>query len=151
MEKGWFEVHSVDRKGNDIMIKCEGVDDQELAHFGGLDLHVKATKTLISDSQNGMSFPEKEGDYNIGNKVVALYLNEVGELLRNLSIDSDYLTEYSNIDLVKMYLENELKNPEIVRVIEKDNAEIQQEREEIEQEEKEMWNGFVEGLKNRDM
>jgi len=36
-------------------------------------------------------------------------------------------------------------------VIEKDNAEIHQEREEIEKEEKEMWNGFVEGLKNRDM
>ncbi|NRD76600.1 hypothetical protein HPT25_03730 [Bacillus sp. BRMEA1] len=151
MEKGWFEVHSVDRKGNDIMIKCEGVDDRELSPFGGLDLHVKATKTLISDSQYGMSFPEKEGDYNIVNKVVALYLNEVGELLRNLSIDSDYLTGYSNIDLVKMYLENELKNPEIVRVIEKDIAEIEQEREEIEKEEKEMWDSFVEGLKNRDM
>lgn len=82
---------------------------------------------------------------------MALYLNEVGELLRNLSIDSDYLTEYSNMDLVKMFLENELKNPEIAKVIEKDNAEIQQEREEIEKEEKEMWNGFVEGLKNRDM
>lgn len=63
MEKSGFEVHGVDRKGNDIMIKCEGVDDQELAHFGGLDLHVKATKMLIGDSQNGMSFSEKEGGY----------------------------------------------------------------------------------------
>lgn len=146
MEKSGFEVHIVDRKGNDIMIKCEGIDDKELAHFGGLDLHVKAIKTLIGGSQNGMSFPEKEGDYNIGSKVVALYLNEVGELLRNLSIDSDFLTDYSNMDLVRMFLENELKNPEIVKVIEKDNAEILQEREEIEKEEKEMWNDFTKGL-----
>lgn len=151
MVKSGFEVHGVDRMGNDITIRCEGVDDKELAHFGGLDLHVKATKMLIGDSQNGMSFPEKEGDYEIGSKVVALYLNEVGELLRNLSFDPEYLDEYSNIDLVKMFLENELKNPAIAKVIEKDNAEIQQEREEIEKEEKEMWNGFVEGLKNRDM
>lgn len=151
MEQRGFEVHSVDRKGNDIMIRCEGVDDQELAHFGGLDLHVKATKALISDSQNRMSFPEKEGDYVIGSKVVALYLNEIGELLRNLSFDPEYLSEYSNIDLVKIFLENELKNPAIANVIEKDNVEIQQEREEIEREEKEMWAGFVEGLKNRDM
>ncbi|MCS1391196.1 hypothetical protein NXZ77_06410 [Lysinibacillus boronitolerans] len=150
MEQRGFEVHSVDRKGNDIMIRCEGVDDQELAHFGGLDLHVKATKALIGDSQNGMSFPEKEGDYEIGSKVVALYLNEIGELLRNLSFDPEYLSEYSNIDLVKIFLENELKNPAIANVIEKDNVEIQQEREEIEREEKEMWAGFVEGL-NGDM
>jgi len=151
VEKSGFEVHSVDRKGNDIMIRCEGVDDQELAHFGGLDLHVKVTKMLIGDSQNGMSFPEKEGDYNIGSKVVALFLNEIGELIRNLSIEPEYLSDYSNMDLVKDFLENELKNPEIAKIIEKDNAEIQQEREEIEKEEKEMWNGFVEGLKNRDM
>jgi len=150
VEQRGFEVHSVDRKGNDIMIRCEGVDDQELAHFGGLDLHVKATKALIGDSQNGMSFPEKEGDYEIGSKVVALYLNEIGELLRNLSFDPEYLSEYSNIDLVKIFLENELKNPAIANVIEKDNVEIQQEREEIEREEKEMWAGFVEGL-NGDM
>ena len=87
----------------------------------------------------------------IGSKIVALYLNEIGELLRNLSLDPEYLDEYSNIDLDKMFLENELGNPVIVRVVEKDNAEIQQEREEIEKEEKEMWNGFVEELKNRDM
>ncbi|WP_288586014.1 MULTISPECIES: hypothetical protein [Lysinibacillus] len=150
MEQRGFEVHSVDRKGNDIMIRCEGVDDQELAHFGGLDLHVKATKVLISDSQNRMSFPEKEGDYEIGSKVVALYLNEIGELLRNISFDPEYLSKYSNVDLVKTFLENELKNPAIANVIEKDNVEIQQEREEIEREEKEMWAGFVEGL-NGDM
>ncbi|MEC1722836.1 hypothetical protein [Schinkia azotoformans] len=151
MEKSGFQVNGVDRRGNDITIRCEGVDDKELAHFGGLDIHVKATKMLIGDSQNGMSFPEKEGDYDIGSKVVALYLNEVGELLRNLSFDPEYLDEYSNIDLVKMFLENELKNPAIAKVIEKDNAEILQERKEIEREEKEMWTGFVEGLKNRDM
>lgn len=136
MEKSRFELHSVDRKGNDIMIKCEGIDEHELAHFGGLDLHVKATKTLISDSQNGMSFPEKEGDYGIGSKVVALYLNEIGELIRNLSVEPEYLSDYSNTDLVKDFLENELKNPAIAKVIEKDNAEIQQEREEIEKKRK---------------
>lgn len=78
-------------------------------------------------------------------------MNEVGELLRNLSFDPEYLDEYSNIDLVKMFLEKELKNPAIAKVIEKDNAEVLQERKEIEREEKEMWTGFVEGLKNRDM
>ena len=53
--------------------------------------------------------------------------------------------------IISTSFENELKNPAIVKVIEKDNAEILQERKEIEREEKEMWTGFVEGLENRDM
>lgn len=48
MEKSGFQVNGVDRKGNDITIRCEGVDDKELAHFGGLDLHVKAKKCLLA-------------------------------------------------------------------------------------------------------
>lgn len=55
-------ITTVDRFGHDLTIKYAGVDQQELAHFGGLDLHVTATKVMISDI-NGWSFPEKEGDY----------------------------------------------------------------------------------------
>ncbi|SFA42878.1 hypothetical protein SAMN05192569_10056 [Parageobacillus thermantarcticus] len=42
MEKIYFEVHDVDDKGNKITITCEGVDDQQVSTFGGLDLHVKS-------------------------------------------------------------------------------------------------------------
>ncbi len=54
-----------------------------LVHFGELDLHVKAVKTLISNT-NGMDFSQDSGDYLIEQKVIALYLNEIGELIRNL-------------------------------------------------------------------
>ncbi|MCM2534241.1 hypothetical protein NDK43_20160 [Neobacillus pocheonensis] len=43
---------------NNLKITGEGVDDQELAHFGGLDLHVKVTKMMISNT-NGLDFAKK--------------------------------------------------------------------------------------------
>lgn len=125
MEKSWFELNDVDRRGNDIQIKCEGVDDKDLAHFGGLDLHVKAVKTLIANA-NGLSFPEKEGDFNIGDKVVALYLNEIGELIRSLSPEPDFLSEYTNMDLVEDFMKHWKENKEIVDIIERDQIMIKE-------------------------
>ncbi|RIW27628.1 hypothetical protein D3H55_22835 [Bacillus salacetis] len=146
MEKSWFELNDVDRKGNDIKIKCEGIDDKELAHFGGLDLHVKAVKTLISNA-NGTSFPEKEGDYSIGDKVVALYLNEIGELIRNLSSERDYLDGYTNMELVENFMEHWKENQEVLSVVQRDDALIKQDNERVREEEDAIWDDIMSGLK----
>jgi hypothetical protein len=136
MGKSFFEKFTVDRNGNDLKIRCEGVDDKVLSHFGGLDLHVKATKEMISDSSS-FSFPEKAGDYMINHKVIALYLNEIGELIRNSSIVPEYLEENSNIQLVKDFIENIKNNPNLVEIIDKDNGAIRKEKERELQEEQE--------------
>jgi hypothetical protein len=143
MEKSFFEINTVDRKGNDLYIRCEGVDDKHLASFGGLDLHVKATKEMISDI-NSTSFVEKDGDYEITNKVIVLYLNEIGELIRNSSMEPEYLDGYTNIQLVEDFLKNIKENPAIVKVIENDNEEIKNEKEMIEKEEGEIFRSILE-------
>lgn len=143
MEKSYFEKNAKDRKGNDLFIRCEGVDDKHLASFGGLDLHVKATKEMISDI-NSTSFAEKEGDYEILNKVIALYLNEIGELIRNSSMEPECLDGYTNIQLVEAFLKNIKENPTIVKVIENDNEEIKKEKEMIKKEEAEIFMSILE-------
>lgn len=145
MEKSNFVLNSVDRKGDGLKISCEGIDDQELAHFGGLDLHVKATKTMISNT-NGMSFAEKAGDYIINEKVISLYLNEVGELIRSTSDEPDYLKGISNIELVKNFLEHLDDNPELVQIIEKDNWLIKKEDYEVRKEEDKIWDDIESDL-----
>ncbi|WP_416150248.1 hypothetical protein ACM26V_04475 [Salipaludibacillus sp. HK11] len=120
MEKNTSVINTTDRKGNDLKITVDGFDDRELAHFGGLDLHVKATKNMISNT-NGMSFPEKDGDFLITDKVAVLYINEIGEMLRNNSLDPEYLEDYSNIELIKEFLNNVDENKEVLNVLEKDN------------------------------
>lgn len=128
MEHSNILINTKDRKEKELKITIEGFDDKELAHFGGLDLHVKATKHMIGDT-NGMSFPEKEGDYLIAQKVAALYLNEIGEMLRSTSLDSDYLDDISNLELVKTFLDTIGSEKSVMRIIEQDNAEIQEEKE----------------------
>ncbi|OLN21324.1 hypothetical protein BTO30_15550 [Domibacillus antri] len=134
MEKSNFMIHSTDRKGHELKISVEGTDDKELAHFGGLDLHVKATKAMIADI-SPLHFPEKEGDHLIREKVAALYLNEVGEFLRNTSLDPEMLESYSNFDLVKMLME-EWQPREVQAVIDKDNELILQEAKSMEEDNK---------------
>jgi hypothetical protein len=62
-------INGTDKNGDDLRITCEGIDDKKLALFGGLDLYVKAARTLISATYQPMSFPEKEGDYDIGSEL----------------------------------------------------------------------------------
>jgi hypothetical protein len=126
MKKSSYTMHHSDRKGYSLTISVHGTDDQELAHFGGLDLHVKATKYMISDNAT-LSFPEKDGDSLIHEKVAALYLNEVGELLRSKAYP-DRLESYSNFDLVQMFLQD--RQPlEVQRLIDADNELIRQDKE----------------------
>lgn len=140
-------ISTRDRRGNDLTIRYTGVNQRELAHFGGLDLHVTATKEMISEV-NGLTFPEKEGDHLIREKVAALYLNEVGEFLRNSFFDTDILEGYSNIELVKNFL-NELDHPEVLDLIHKDNELIQLEKDEIKREEDEAWDAMMKDLKKQ--
>lgn len=133
-----LEQRGIDRKGNDITISVKGVDDHELAHHGGLDLHIKAVKTLIANT-NGTDFAKENGDFAIEAKVFALYLNEVGELMRNLALDRDMLKNISNMELVKQFLEQWHEDQELVTFIEKDNEEIRRETEAIKKEEDELW------------
>lgn len=136
-----FFIRTVDRKGNDLEITVKGVDDRELAHFGGLDLHLKATKAMIADA-NTLSFPEKDGDYAIREKVAALYINEIGEFLRNTSHDPDFLNNISNMELVRDFLIT-IENPEVLQVIEKDNDLIKTEALQLEQEEEDIWSNVM--------
>lgn len=148
MEKNYFVLNAVDRKGNDLKITGEGTDDHELAHFGGLDLHVKAAKTMINNT-NGMEFAEKAGDYIISEKVIALYLNEIGELIRNTSVEPEYLKSISNIHLVKDFLEHLNDNPELLKVIENDDWLIEKEAYEIRKEEDKIWADIKSDLDNK--
>lgn len=121
MEQSNFTLNGVDKNGHALKITCEGIDDKELAHSGGLDLIVKATKHMISSTNNPMDFPEKEGDYLISDKVIALYLNEIGNLIRNTSSEPEYLENISNIELVKSFIEHINENPEVAALVKKDN------------------------------
>ncbi|PFN76548.1 hypothetical protein COJ85_32510 [Bacillus sp. AFS076308] len=56
---------------NNLKITGEGVDDQELAHFGGLDLHVKATKMMIINT-NGFDLGKTADDYLVTNALSRL-------------------------------------------------------------------------------
>jgi hypothetical protein len=143
-----FEIRDIDRKGNDLSIIIKGVDDNELAHFGGLDLHVKAVKNLIG-STNGTDFAKDNGDYAIEGKVFALYLNEIGELMRNLSMDRDMLKGVSNMDLVKHFMAHWHEDKELVEIIENDNEEIRKETEGIEKEENEIWNNMMKVIQKK--
>jgi hypothetical protein len=145
MELESFTLNSVDRKGNKIRIECEGVDDKELAHFGGLDLTVKAIKTMIGNI-HGTDFARDNGDYAIEDKVIALILNEVGSAIRYLSLNSSMLKDYSNMDLVKNFMEHWETNKEVVEVIEKDNELMRLEEEEIKKEEDEIWANIMSDL-----
>ncbi|PLS14923.1 hypothetical protein CVD28_25745 [Bacillus sp. M6-12] len=140
MEKDSLYLQTVDRKGNPLTISVEGVDEQELAHFGGLDLHVNATKAMISDT-NGMSFPEKEGDFLIKDKVAALYLNEIGEMLRNESPEPSLLAGITNIELVKEFLNQPLAK-EVEGLIAKENDLIRKDKEARKKEEDEKWDNI---------
>jgi len=149
LEKHNFSIRSADYNGNDISITCEGIDDEKLAHFGGLDLYLKAARVLIASTQSPMSFPEKNGDYNIRRKVVGLLINEIGELIRNSSPDEEYLTGYSNIELVEEYLQ-ELKNDtNLKEIIEQDESLIRKYKEDLWEEEKEIWDRIDEEIKNK--
>jgi hypothetical protein len=143
-EYSFFETHGFDRKGNEISISVKGVDDNELTKFGGLDLHIKTVKYLISDC-NKIDFAKKD-DYTIEGKVFALYLNEIGELMRSVALDSVMLKSVSNMDLVKHFMNHWHEDKELVAIVEKDNAQIQKEAEEIEREEDEIWNNLMKSL-----
>lgn len=149
MEKTNFTINSVDYHDNDICITCEGIDDQKLAHFGGLDLTLKAARVLIASTQSPMSFPEKNGDHYIREKVVGLLLNEVGELLRNTSHDSEYLDGYTNIELVKEYLGELLQNKVVSSLIETDEAEIRKFKKKLDEEENKIWARINDNLNNK--
>ncbi|MCY9666428.1 hypothetical protein M5X11_15905 [Paenibacillus alginolyticus] len=144
MERTNFTINAADYSGQPITISCDGVDDNKLAHFGGLDLAVKAARQLISSTQGPMSFPEKNGDYDIRSKVVALLLNEVGELIRNTSMEPEFLDGVSNIELVKDFIIESLpKNREINKLLEEDDLLIKQYKESVEEEENEIWNSIM--------
>ncbi|RKJ75040.1 hypothetical protein D7X33_18380 [Butyricicoccus sp. 1XD8-22] len=123
------QLFGKDRNGNELEIHIKGIDQKELAHFGGLDLMVNATKYMIGASANPMVFPEKAGDYNINYKVIALYLNEIGELIRTTSSESEFLENISNIELVSNFMGFLSENKEVVALIDKDNKLLATERE----------------------
>jgi hypothetical protein len=129
MEKSNFLIQYRDRKGNDMKFTVEGVDDKDLANFGGLDLHVKAVKALIHNT-DGMNFAEQEGDYLINDKVIALYLNEIGHFIRQLSIHQELIKDISNLELVKNFIETLDEKDEVMELVKQDTLLMQKEEEE---------------------
>jgi hypothetical protein len=123
-----IEFNSLDRQGNDLFIYIDGVDDKILTLFSGLDLQMKAVKHLIHNTVRS-DFEQEKGGYPTERKMFALYLNEIGELMRNLSTDSQELKEISNMDLVKHFMDHWQEDRVIIDVIEKDNVEIRKESE----------------------
>lgn len=114
-------LHGVDRHGNSFDLSYEGTDVEELAHFGGLDLHINVVKYMISETLSPMDFPEKEGDFLIGDKVAALYLNEIGDFYRHCHSNPDAWEGFSNLQIVQYFLNEQLGSKEVMDVIEKDN------------------------------
>jgi hypothetical protein len=123
-----IEFNSLDRQGNDLFISIDGVDDKILTLFSGLDLQMKAVKHLIHNTVRSDIDQEKGGDF-AERKMFALYLNEIGELMRNLSTDSQELKEISNMDLVKHFMNHWQEDRVLIDVVEKDNEEIRKETE----------------------
>jgi hypothetical protein len=123
-----IEFSSLDRQGNDLFINIDGVDDKILTLFSGLDLQMKAVKHLIHNTVRSDFDQENEG-YPTERKMFALYLNEIGELMRNLSTDPHGLEGISNMDLVKHFMDHWQEDRVIIDVIEKDNEEIRKESE----------------------
>jgi hypothetical protein len=126
-----IEFTSLDRQGNDLFISIDGVDDKILTLFSGLDLQMKVVKHLIHNTVRS-DFDQEKGGYPTERKLFALYLNEIGELMRNLSTDPDRLVEISNMDLVKRFMGHWHEDRELIDVIEKDNEEIRKEEERFE-------------------
>jgi hypothetical protein len=126
-----LEITSYDRQENHIYIWVKGVDDRELAEFGGLDVQVKAVKHLISNLSR-LDFHQEKGEYPIERKIYALYLNEIGKLMRNLLLDQERIKGISNMDLVKQFMAHWQEESELVAVIDKDNEEIRREDERYE-------------------
>jgi hypothetical protein len=126
-----IEFTSLDRQGNDLFISIDGVDDKILALFSGLDLQMKVVKHLIHNTVRS-DFDQEKGGYPTERKMFALYLNEIGELMRNVSTDSHRLEEISNMDLVKRFMDHWHEDRELIDVIKKDNEEIRKEEERFE-------------------
>jgi hypothetical protein len=126
-----LEITSYDRNENHLFISIKGVDEHELAEFGGLDVQVKAVKHLITNISR-VDFSPPKDRFPTERKIFALYLNEIGELMRNFSLDQEKLKDISNMDLVKRFLEQWQEESELVALIEKDNEEMRKEVERFE-------------------
>jgi hypothetical protein len=123
-----IEFTSLDRQGIDLFISINGVDDKILTLFSGLDLHMKVVKHLIHNTVRS-DFDHEKGGYPTERKMFALYLNEIGELMRNLSTDSHRLEDISNMDLVKHFMDHWQEDYVLIETIGKDNEEISKETE----------------------
>ncbi|PKG46532.1 MULTISPECIES: hypothetical protein [unclassified Planococcus (in: firmicutes)] len=136
MEKSNAILKGHDRKGNMLEIEYKGVDYKELAHFGGLDLHVNTTKHLISSTLESISFAEKEGDFLIGDKVAALYLNEIGEFYRHCHSNPDAWEGMSNIEVIQYFIKEQVSVREVEAIIKNDEELMA--KEQVERGEEEM-------------
>ncbi|MBY6272484.1 MAG: hypothetical protein CW346_09765, partial [Bacillaceae bacterium] len=97
---------------------------------------------------NGTDFARKAGDFFIEDKVIALYLNEIGRLIRNFSDEREWLKDYSNMELVRNFLEHWQDNSEIVELVNADNQAIENASKEFKREEDEIWENIISELRS---
>lgn len=93
------EKSNIHLTSEDLIIKIEGADEQKYAHFGGIDLQLKAIKLLIE--QLDFKFAE-ENDSGAPQKILNEILETVGETYK-YHIGED---ELSNKDAIKYLLED---------------------------------------------
>lgn len=115
-----------DKKGNEFSITVEGTGETNVSNSVRLNLHINATRAMIADTVI-LTKDESQKDLDISEKVIALYLNEIGQLIRHTSIHSDLLNRKSNFHLVKDFLYHIQNNEDIKAIIDLDNMELKRE------------------------
>lgn len=68
----------------------------------------------------------KEGDFHIGEKVMALFLNELGYFYRPCHSNSDAWEGSSNLEIVQYFLNEQLSIKEVSDMVEIDNKRIKE-------------------------
>lgn len=127
MSNEYEELKKLTVKGEGLKIIIEGVDTKEFDHFGGLNLHVKAVREIISQTDSRFA---QESDPDIDSKIIALYLNEIGEFIRSLTESFRDYDDETNIDILKEFMDYKLGEPAIQELLKKDNKGLTKRREE---------------------
>lgn len=114
-------INTTDRNGNSVTIQYTDQYSDIPGNLNSLELHIDVTKRLIQESLNMMGSVEKDGDFEVTEKVAALYLNEIGELYRHAHGNAEGWEGNTNLEIVSYILKNELSGKAVKEVIAKDN------------------------------
>lgn len=121
-------ISEIQTRYGELKITIEGDYQPELAHYGGMDLQLLAIRNLISNIDTKFA---EERYPDIDNIVIALLLNEIGESVRESYERFFDCDEQSNIDLLKMFINDISDAPHIKKILDNDTVLLEKEREEL--------------------